>query len=272
MAHGFSATKEMALDAYASTFCAGGLAVLVYDHRGFGTSDGEPRQVINPWGQARDYRYAIGWMAARPEVDRERIGIWGSSYSGGAVLVLGAIDERVRAVVASVPFAGLGADYADADAVDARFSMVREALCDLSGAGPADSATPLAGPLAVVHEPGAPEGTRVFLNQPESSEWFLDHGRRPGSGWHNEVWLQAAFGTEPAFDPGVAAAHLRAPVLFIVATHDVVAATEVAIGAFDRAPEPKQLEMIEGHHFTPYSGAALERAAGAALAFYSSTL
>lgn len=272
MAHGFSATKEMALDAYASRFCEGGLAVLVYDHRGLGTSDGEPRQVINPWAQARDYRYAIGWLAARPEVDRDRIGIWGSSYSGGAVLVLGAIDERVRAVVANVPFASVGTDYADAELVDAKFSLLREALCDLSGAGPADSTAPPVGPLAVVREPGAPADTRVFLDQPESSEWFLDLGGRPGSGWHNEVWLRAAFGTEPAFDPGVAVSHLRAPVLFVVCTHDVVTSTEVAVAAFDRAPEPKQLEMIEGHHFTPYSGDALERSAGAALAFYSARL
>ncbi len=271
MAHGFSATKEMALDAYATRFCAGGLAVLVYDHRGLGTSDGEP-QVINPWAQARDYRYAIGWLAARPEVDRDRIGLWGSSYSGGAVLVLGAIDERVRAVVANVPFAGTGGDYTDTDLVDAKFSALREALCDLSGAGPADSTAVPAGPVVVVAEPDAAPGTRVFLPQPEAGEWFLDFGRRPGAGWRNEVWLRSAFGTEPAFDPGVAVSHLRAPVLFVIATHDTVAATEVAVSAFDRAPEPKQLEMVEGHHFTPYSGAALEHVAATALAFYSSTL
>jgi fermentation-respiration switch protein FrsA (DUF1100 family) len=86
------------------------------------------------------------------------------------------------------------------------------------------------------------------------------------------VWLQSAFGTVPAFDPGVAASHLRAPVLFVVATHDTVAPTEVAIAAFDRAPEPKQLELVEGHHFTPYAGDALEHAAQVELAFYSSVL
>ena len=59
MAHGFSAVKEMALDRYAEVFCAGGLAVLVYDHRGLGASDGEPRQEINPFAQARDYRRAL---------------------------------------------------------------------------------------------------------------------------------------------------------------------------------------------------------------------
>lgn len=268
MAHGFSATKEMALDAYAEVFCAAGLAVLVYDHRCLGASDGEPRQVINPWAQARDYRYALGWLGAQPEVDRDRLGVWGSSFSGGEVLVLGAIDERIRAVVASVPFAGLGADHGDATARERRFAQLRDALVDLSGAGPADATTPPMGPLAVVHEPGQPEGTRAFLGQPESSEWFLEVGGRPGTRWQNQVWLRSAFGTEPAFDPAVAVPFLHAPVLFAVASHDTVASTDLALDAFARAPEPKELVMIDGHHFTAYSGPALVEAAAAARDFF----
>lgn len=62
MAHGFSAVKEMYLDAYADAFQASGLAVLVFDNRGFGASDGEPRQEIDPWTQVRDYRHAITWI------------------------------------------------------------------------------------------------------------------------------------------------------------------------------------------------------------------
>ena len=126
MAHGFSATKEMGLDAYAEVFCAAGFAVLVYDHRNLGSSDGEPRQEINPWAQARDYRRAIDWFAAQPGVDGERLGIWGSSYSGGEVLVVGAVDERVRAVAANVPFADMpGTDYGDAVASDERWEALR---------------------------------------------------------------------------------------------------------------------------------------------------
>ena len=101
MAHGLSAVKEMVLDRYAEVFCQAGMAVLAYDHRNLGASDGEPRQEINPGAQARDYRRAIDWLAGRPELDAERIGLWGSSYSGGEVIVVGACDERVRAVVAT---------------------------------------------------------------------------------------------------------------------------------------------------------------------------
>jgi hypothetical protein len=99
MAHGFSAVKEMFLDRFAEAFAASGLASLVFDNRNFGASDGEPRQEIDPWQQVRDYRDAITFAETLPETEASRIGIWGSSYSGGHVLVVGAIDRRVKCVV-----------------------------------------------------------------------------------------------------------------------------------------------------------------------------
>src|ERR1700724_1609483 len=102
MAHGFSAVKEMYLDRFAEAFANAGLASLVFDNRNFGASDGEPRQEIDPWSQVRDYRHAITFARSLPDVDAARIGVWGSSYSGDDVLVLGAIDRRIRAVVSQV--------------------------------------------------------------------------------------------------------------------------------------------------------------------------
>ena len=103
MAHGYSAVKEMYLDRFAEAFAEGGIGAVVFDNRNFGASDGHPRQEIDPWQQIRDYRDAITWASDLPEVDAERIGIWGSSYSGAHVLVVGAIDRRVKCVVAQVP-------------------------------------------------------------------------------------------------------------------------------------------------------------------------
>jgi uncharacterized protein len=88
MAHGFSAVKEMYLDAFAEVFAAAGLNALVFDNRNFGASDGEPRQEIDPWQQVRDYRHAITYAGTLDDVDSTRMGVWGSSYSGGHVLVL----------------------------------------------------------------------------------------------------------------------------------------------------------------------------------------
>lgn len=83
MAHGFSAVKEMYLDAFAEVFAAAGLAALAFDHRNLGASDGEPRQEIDPWRQIADTRDAISFALTLPETDPARIGVWGTSYSGG---------------------------------------------------------------------------------------------------------------------------------------------------------------------------------------------
>src|SRR5260221_6655373 len=99
MAHGFSAVKEMYLDSFAEVFAAAGLSVLVFDNRNFGASGGEPRQEIDPWAQVRDYRHAITYASTLAAVDAARIGIWGSSYSGGHALGVAAIDRPVKAVV-----------------------------------------------------------------------------------------------------------------------------------------------------------------------------
>ena len=67
MSHGFSAVKEMHLEAYAEVFHAAGLSSLVFDNRCFGASDGLPRQEVDPWAQVRDYRTAITFAATRHE-------------------------------------------------------------------------------------------------------------------------------------------------------------------------------------------------------------
>jgi cephalosporin-C deacetylase-like acetyl esterase len=103
MSHGWSALKEMDLDAFANYFVSKlPLACLVYDNRGFGDSDhqpGQPRQEIVPSLQRSDISDAITYAQSLPEVEPTRIGIWGSSYSGGHVLEVGATDRRVKAVV-----------------------------------------------------------------------------------------------------------------------------------------------------------------------------
>jgi fermentation-respiration switch protein FrsA (DUF1100 family) len=265
MAHGFSAVKEMALEAYAECFAAEGFGVLVYDHRNFGASDGEPRQEIDPWGQVWDYRCALDWLEARPEVDANRLGLWGSSFSGGEVIIVGACDERVSAVVANVPLAGFpGVVYEDTAAA---FEQIRtRVLGDPNALDRSQEA--VLGPFAVVEEAGS--GLPAYLPQPESADWFLAMATRPGSTWQNRITLRNAFAGTPAFDPGLCVAHVApTPLLLVVASEDRVASSDVAFDAYARAGEPKALETIAGHHFVPYVGDALESASGSASAFFA---
>src|SRR5438132_11241926 len=105
MAHGYNCIKELYLDRYAAAVADAGHVVLAYDHRNFGDSDGEPRQELDPSMQVRDYRDAITFVQTLDGVDAERIGIWGTSYAGGHVLVGTAVDRRLPRIAAQLPTA-----------------------------------------------------------------------------------------------------------------------------------------------------------------------
>jgi fermentation-respiration switch protein FrsA (DUF1100 family) len=103
MAGGWCYVKELRQPEYAKEFVGRGFAALIFDYRRLGASDGEPRQHLDPWEQIEDYKNAITYLEGRTDIDASRIGAWGISYSGGHVLILGAVDPRVKVVVSNVP-------------------------------------------------------------------------------------------------------------------------------------------------------------------------
>ena len=103
MGGGWCYVKEIVLPHYAEAIVKAGVAVLMFDYRGLGESEGEPRQHIDPWGQVEDYKNAISFVMKQPEIDPNRVGIWGISYAGGHVVIVGATDPRVKCIVSTVP-------------------------------------------------------------------------------------------------------------------------------------------------------------------------
>lgn len=103
MINGFSGVKET-ITQYAEAFQAEGFVVLLYDNRNFGASGGASRLHIEPSRQLADLRYAITILQGFPEVDPERIGMWGTSLAGGHAIVTAANDRRIKCVVSQVPF------------------------------------------------------------------------------------------------------------------------------------------------------------------------
>jgi uncharacterized protein len=245
MAHGFSAVKEMYLDRFAGVFAAGGLGALVFDNRNFGASEGEPRQDIDPWAQVRDYRDAITFAGTLAEVDASRIGVWGSSYSGGHVLVLGAVDRRVKCVVSQVPLISghrnarrlIRADFIAA--VQAQFAADRQARY----AGKAPAMIPV-----VAQDPMAP----CALATPDSWQWFTETGKARAPAWRNEVTLRSVeMFTE--YEPGAYIEWVSpTPLMMVVAAGDHLTVSDEALAAYSRALEPKRLVLLRGGHFDAY--------------------
>jgi hypothetical protein len=104
MAHGLGAVREWRLDAFAERFAAQGWVVLVFDYRYLGASEGSPRQLLDIGDQLDDWRAALAYGRSLPEVDPDRIALWGTSFGGGHVLRVAGEDHGVAAVVAQCPF------------------------------------------------------------------------------------------------------------------------------------------------------------------------
>ena len=104
MAHGFGGQRWMRLPAYAEHFAKMGMAVFVFDYRGFNDSEGKPRNYVNPKSHLQDWDAAIAYVKTLNEVDAKRMALWGTSFSGGHVIVEAANNPDIRAVVSQVPF------------------------------------------------------------------------------------------------------------------------------------------------------------------------
>ncbi|WP_026622888.1 uncharacterized protein M728_006002 (plasmid) [Ensifer sp. WSM1721] len=245
LTHGFSAVKEQYLDRYAEVFAAHGLGVLVYDHGCFGESEGEPRYEVDPERQRRGYRDAVTFVQTMNGPDPERIGIWGTSYSGGHVLVVAAQDRRVKAVVAQVPTIS-GSKVAvrratTPQATELRRSLSEDRVARVLGNDRAYVDVVTSDPQLPCALPGA-----------DSYEYFC-RSAEVASNWNPQVTLRS-LELAKANEPG---AFIRlispTPLLMIVAEDDHLTPTDLALDAFDRAGEPKALEILPGGHFSPYT-------------------
>jgi hypothetical protein len=244
MAHGFSATiNGMVAEKYAEVFYEAGFAVLLYDHRNFGISDGEPRQEINRWVQARGYQDAIDFVSTLPQIDKDRVAIWGDSMSGAEVIVVGAVDERVKAVIAQVPACGDEPPPDDPD--ETLFESIRQTLQYGPVRGLPETRL---GPLPVVSfdQLGAPS----LLTPLTAFRWFIEYGARYGTHWENYATLVIP-NTPAPFHPALCASRLNAPLQMLVAIEDEMpgASSDVARLTFERAPQPKEKLEMDGGHF-----------------------
>lgn len=261
MAHGFSAVKEMYLSNFAEKFEEAGFVVLVFDYRYFGDSEGEPRGRLIPAEQHEDYKNAITWVSQRPEVDHDRVGVWGSSYSGGHVLHLASFDKRIKAAVAQVPLVN---GWSNAQRL-MRPDIFDEFLDAVAQDRTARYTEGEGGSVPVV----APEGQPSALPTPESYEWFTSTGESIAPNWRNEVSLESmeAF---LEYDPAGSIQLISpTPLLMVVAEKDTLTPTDMAIAAYERALEPKKLVIMEdGKHFDAYTEPGLSQSAPPAVEWF----
>src|SRR5262249_16501502 len=132
MANGFSGVKEMGLPPFAERLADEGFAVLLFDFRHLGASDGMPRGHVLASTQLDDLRAGLNFLGNQADVDEERLALWGASYGGGHALVLGALDQRVKVVIGVVPALGLVRTAAEAGRLDRLRQLVAHFQAELS--------------------------------------------------------------------------------------------------------------------------------------------
>lgn len=263
MAHGFAGVIELKLAPFAEAFSAAGFAVLVYDHRNFGISDGPIRQEIDPFQQVNDWRDAITFALTLPGIDTNRVGIWGSSYAGGHVLVLGATDHRVKCVVSQVPF--VSGSQVSARNVRADMLPMTWGLFAADRAARMQGAAPQMLPV-VADNPMQP----AALATREAYDWTMRHVAAAPT-FQNAITVRS-MELAAAYEPGSYAPRVSpTPLLMIIGTRDDVAPPDLALATYAAALEPKKLVLLDAGHFDPYD-VQFEAASRAAVAWFSQHL
>lgn len=263
MGHGFGATRDAGLRPFADRFAAAGADVLMFDYRGFGTSDGTPRQDVAHWRHRADYHSAIGYARSLPGIDPDRIVLWGSSYSGGHVLPVAVRDGRVAAVISQgAAMDGLAAllEIARYAGLGQLLKLTGHALRDLGHAALRRSPhlIPIVGPpgsLAAITAEGAETGYEAIM----------------GPTFRNEMCARGIMFI-PLNRPVTSAAKLRCPLLVVLAEQDNIAPTKSVRAVARKAGRRAQTLVLPSGHFDIYSGEMFERSASTQVEFLATHL
>ncbi|MEO8889380.1 MAG: alpha/beta hydrolase [Jatrophihabitantaceae bacterium] len=258
MGHGFGATRDAGLLPFAERFAAAGCDVLIFDYRGFGTSGGEPRQDIDHRKHRQDYHAAIAKARSLSSVDRDRVVVWGSSYSGGHVVAVAARDHSVAAAISQgAAMDGLAALRG------VQQSSGKSKVLAMTAAGLRDVGrrltrrppflVPIIGPpgsAAVITAKGGLEGYQAIM----------------GPTFRNEMCargiLKIALNRPVTF-----AAKLTCPILLVVAERDNIAPAASVHEVARRAGALAEVQSFECSHFDIYVGEVFEKSAAAQVDF-----
>ncbi|KAF2180872.1 alpha/beta-hydrolase [Zopfia rhizophila CBS 207.26] len=225
MAPGYAAIIKMGISASAEYFTSKlRMSCLMYDNRGFGSSDvreGAPKREIIPHLQISDYSDAITYAQSLPEVDPNRIGV---PFTSGW--------ENFNRTYRPEQIAALSKAFQE-DRLDRAAEKEPRRI-------------------AVVDEK---PGSLVAMPQEDSYAGYQSFW---SMGLENDITLKSVEALR-SYEPGAAIHRISpTPLLMSIMDNDGVTPHDVALEAFNRAREPKQLKILHGGHFDPYIGESFE--------------
>jgi len=264
MAHGFGGLKNCGLEPFAELFANNGFAVLLFDYRGFGESQGNPRQLISPRKHIEDYLAAVKWARELKDINPGKIALWGTSYSGGHAIAAAAKDQKIAAVSVQVPFVD---GLASAIPIVVKngpgyfFKAVSSALKDFWMA--LTARRPYLVPIC-----GAPNEFAV-LNTRDSKtgyESLIPAGFNPINATPARVFLSL-----PLYRPVRLARRVKCPALIIAGENDSLIPIEAVKKTAAKIKRAEFVSLPIGH-FAPYSGETFESVSQKQLEFFKAHL
>jgi uncharacterized protein len=260
MSTGFGGTKDCLLEPYAVRFVEAGLAVLTYDYRHFGESEGEPRQVYDVLSQLDDLRAAIIFARSRDEIDAEKIVLWSTSAAGGYGLAIAAEDNKIAAIISQCGAIDHKADsklYMGREGLGFFLRLFIHAQRDKgrSRFGLSPHTFPIAGKPGTVAMFTAPEACEGYARLMKNSKTF-----------RNEVCARLIVMAHGP-DPVEASRKVQCPVLFLACEKDNLAAPDSYKRAAEILGNKAEVRSYPIGHFDIYEGDYFEKATGEMVAF-----
>lgn len=263
MGNGLGGTKNMALDSYAVRFQEAGLAVLTFDYRYLGESDGKPRQLIWIPYQLQDYAAAIEYARGLKDIDPAKIALWGTSLSGGHVVVTAAGNNKIACVSAQCPLLD---GTAGSDELLHRVGIKN--IFRMAGHGQRDLVRSWLGlsphKIPVVGKPG------TIAHMADMEAWDAFEELAP-DGFVNEVCARILIRIDK-YRPVNYLKKIRCPILIQVCDHDITLPPSVVEKAADRMGKLAEIIHYPIGHFDIYRGDNFERAVNDQIAFFKKHL
>jgi len=241
MGHGFGTEWTFGTADTIADFMAAGFAVVTFDYRHFGESDGEPRHLLLIHKQLDDWRAVLAYVRRDTRIDATRLAIWGASLGGGHAMTIAAEDPGIAAAALQSPHCS---------AVDAMrcfptfnaFVSAQHALLDLYMA-------PFGGVhrIPMINEPGR-LGAVHFTGWEEEAKRFIP----AESQWRNEIPARSLLSLG-RYNPGYLARRIKCPVCIHYGRRDF-AVPPHSVERTARSIETVELYAYDGEHFDIYHG------------------
>ena len=258
LCHGYTGVKDLYLPDNAKFLNQAGYVAMCFDYKGWGDSEGT-RSRLAPYSRVMDVQAAMTFLGLQPEVDAERIGLYGTSYGGSTVTWVGAVDQRAKCIVSTVGI-GHGARWMSrVRRVDEWYDLLERSQADREK-------------RATTGKSDQVQRSEILLPDRQSAE-LAEAARRNNP---------AAVGTIPmeyvddtvGFNPEWIVDRISPrPILFITTDNDRLVLPEESEHLYAHAKEPKKLVVLKGYgHYEVYREPAFSEVMSASLEWYQQYL